>query len=515
MAFDFKLIGSVAVILILLVAIRWPSLSHRGIDHDESISMLVSSGQSRPEFPTEVENLNQTYERLFKRNISFSQIANDLKEKDVHPPFYFWTLSAWKSIAGPSLEAQRWFSVVVSLLMSLSLFQLVRLWGYAREAFLVLILSSVISGVMFFSVEVRPYAFTSFLLSFAALIAELSIRKNHWPWFALLGFVLGIGVFTNYIMAFAALGVGIWLVLRQLYKRNWRTSIVNTVSYGLPLLGFGLLTLPFFFAQRGSRPNQDAGYNGVLPDFAHYISDSSRILIAVRSNSIIYFILTGLIILAFSACFFLVIKKNSLSRPAGLALTMYFSPFLGLMFLNWFLHKEVYRIRYLSFFAPGLVLVVAIGLIYLGRRHIRLSVTCFAFLILLALTNMNWGQAKAPTDFFGGRFREMAQKIVGASAARNLVIIERGDSRDMGSAMTYELVHAGAKNFDLVFLPIDQDPSSLRDQIGQYNRYWYIFGNYDREERKRQLTHLLARQANVVWQHSDPWYFQSAPVGSQ
>ena len=51
---------------------------------------------------------------------SLAGIARDLRVSDVHPPFYFWAVSLWRDVFGPSLFAARMLSVVCGL-VSISL----------------------------------------------------------------------------------------------------------------------------------------------------------------------------------------------------------------------------------------------------------------------------------------------------------------------------------------------------------------------------------------------------------
>ena len=95
---------------LLLSAVAWL----RGAEYDEQYTLFLTGGVARPTWPTGVVTAG-TVRDLQAAHAGFAAITRDLRDTDVHPPLYFWTVAAWRRLVGNSLFAARLASVSFSV----------------------------------------------------------------------------------------------------------------------------------------------------------------------------------------------------------------------------------------------------------------------------------------------------------------------------------------------------------------------------------------------------------------
>jgi hypothetical protein len=101
-------------LLVLAAGTFLPGLLSRAITYDEAITLLETAGNVFTGWPTSPQPAGELKPKLYG-NPSLSQITLQLRQTDVHPPLYYWTLSFWRQAFGPSLEAARALSLVCSV----------------------------------------------------------------------------------------------------------------------------------------------------------------------------------------------------------------------------------------------------------------------------------------------------------------------------------------------------------------------------------------------------------------
>ncbi len=92
--------------LAILLAAAWL----RGAEYDEQYTLFLTAGTPRPAwpatpFPAALVQATQIGQP------SPTKILTDLRQTDVHPPVYFWIVSLWRALFGPTLFTARLLSV--------------------------------------------------------------------------------------------------------------------------------------------------------------------------------------------------------------------------------------------------------------------------------------------------------------------------------------------------------------------------------------------------------------------
>ncbi|MFC1571671.1 ArnT family glycosyltransferase [Candidatus Margulisiibacteriota bacterium] len=177
------------------------------------------------------------------------------------PFLHSWVLTIFFLIFGISFQAARLSSLVLTLATTAVVYLLsVRLsekWGWLIgliSASLMLTSPLVIS----FSAQNMLEALGGWLFMLAVYVYLLSEEKKQWPWYVLLGFLLGLSVVTKYNYAIMILAGFLAVKILELYGIFRRPKEVLTWLYrnGLVLAPFLLLALSWFFSGDSDRKIQ-------------------------------------------------------------------------------------------------------------------------------------------------------------------------------------------------------------------------------------------------------------------
>jgi hypothetical protein len=95
-----------ALLIVAALVFSLPGIFHRSIWYDEAITLVSMAHQDTTAWPRGPRPAAE-YKKNFEGHLSLPQIANALKKSDIHPPLYFWSLSKWRQLFGPSLESAR------------------------------------------------------------------------------------------------------------------------------------------------------------------------------------------------------------------------------------------------------------------------------------------------------------------------------------------------------------------------------------------------------------------------
>ncbi|HLB96326.1 MAG TPA: hypothetical protein VJK90_01625, partial [Acetobacteraceae bacterium] len=104
-----------AAALLIGAGVLLATAALRGAEYDEGYTMLLAAGTPRPAWPAGVFTAAEA-RAVFAGHAGLGEIARDLRRTDVHPPLYFWTVAAWRWLAGPSLFGVRLLSVLCGVL---------------------------------------------------------------------------------------------------------------------------------------------------------------------------------------------------------------------------------------------------------------------------------------------------------------------------------------------------------------------------------------------------------------
>lgn len=101
--------------LLIGVGVLLATAASRGAEYDEGYTLLLAAGTPRPAWPAWVFRVSEA-RAVFAGHAGLGEIALALRATDVHPPLYFWTVAAWRWIAGPGLFGVRLLSVLYAAL---------------------------------------------------------------------------------------------------------------------------------------------------------------------------------------------------------------------------------------------------------------------------------------------------------------------------------------------------------------------------------------------------------------
>jgi 4-amino-4-deoxy-L-arabinose transferase-like glycosyltransferase len=378
----------------------------RGAEYDEGYTLLLAAGTPRPSWPAGIFTAVEA-RAVFAGHASLAQIADELRTTDVHPPLYFWTVAAWRWLAGPGLFGVRLLSVLCGVLA------LALVGGIARLA------KVPSAGAILLTVGCYGFAYTGVIARDFALAQTLSLAG---VWFALraagggvtaspfagggwadgvppgshgrfrrlplppipthkgrgsvlsglgstpvplalaAGLCLGAASFSNYLAAFVAGAVLLWLLPR------WRVWLAATAGFVI----FLPADLWFFLAQRDSRPGQfpDFSLLGSLPRLGQYsaanLFGGLPLYVPGAARQSIAAALAAATVLLVG---FVALRWHRVGTPRArtlLALGV-MAPPAGLLLLGLVCNSTPIELRYLAFATPFAGLLIAGALASLPR----------------------------------------------------------------------------------------------------------------------------------------------------
>ena len=356
---------TVVAALLIGAGVLLATAALRGAEYDEGYTLLLAAGTPRPAWPGGVFTAGEA-RAAFAGHAGLGDIALALRATDVHPPLYFWTVAGWRWLAWPGLFGVRLLSVLYSVLA------LALVGAIARLARVPL------AGAILLTVGCYGFAYTGAIARDLALAQALSLagvwlalqtvsaasRRGdavaRTPWLLALGagLCLGAATLSNYLAAFVAGAVLLWLLHRP---RAWLAATT----------GFALF-LPadfwFFLAQRNSRPGQFPAFSllGSLPRLAQYAAANLfgglPLYVPAHARTAVACGLAGLAVLLVGL---VVLRWRRIGAPSprGLLTLAVLAPPVGLLVLGLVFNATPIELRYLALATPfaGLLLAGALG----------------------------------------------------------------------------------------------------------------------------------------------------------
>jgi hypothetical protein len=366
----------VALVLLLGAAVLCGAAWSRGAEYDEQYTVFLLAGDARPVWPGSVFTADAVRDR-FHGNASPLRIAADLRRHDVHPPLYFWAASAWSLAVGDTLFRLRLFSVLCGLAALATVGRIARRIGV--PAALAMLVTLGCYAFAYTGSIARGFALAQLLALlgvwaalvphqrhprrrpgthafFAAYAGEvMDGRRSPMPSCLAAGLLLGAASFANYLAAFTAIPVLVWLAWRRL-----RDGVLAASGFAV----FVAADLVFFLAQRDSRAGQfppfhlgdgllrlgkyaAAGVAGGLPLYA----PASLAAPMTAATAIVL----GLLAVAVA------VRWRRIATPSGRALLagcVIATP-AGLLALGLIFDNTPIELRYLAFATPYAALLLA------------------------------------------------------------------------------------------------------------------------------------------------------------
>ena len=326
-----------AVILLaalVLTAAAWM----RGAEYDEQYTLFLTAGVPRPDWPETVFSAGSVA-AMQAGHATLTNIARDLRATDVHPPFYFWAVSLWRSVFGPGLFAARTLSVLCGVVSIWIVGVIARRCGI-RPA-LAMLLTLGCYGFVYTNTIARGFAPAQMLT-----LCGVSLLLGRRPLLA--GVCLGAACCCNYLAVF----VGVAVVLAG---GGWLA-----VATAMPFLAVDAW---FFAAQHAARTDQFPPFE-VWPSLLRLAEYQTA---SVFGGLPLY--VDGMVRLAVEASVGLLavvlVVTVARSRPLGsgravrVLLAAAIAPPIGLLLLGAVFDNTPIELRYLSFGLPFIGLLVA------------------------------------------------------------------------------------------------------------------------------------------------------------
>lgn len=351
---------------LLLTAVAWL----RGAEYDEQYTLFLTGGVARPIWPTAVITAGEV-RRLQAGHASLAAIAYDLRATDVHPPLYFWLVDAWRGLAGHSLFAARFASVLCSVVTLAVVATIARSVGVAPAPAVLLTVGCY--GFAYTGAIARGFALAQ-MLSVAGVALLLAPRRR--PLAA--GALLGAATFANYLAVFVACAGLVHTVIagRRRGPASSPGPFRPLAMAADPVIAGFAIWLPadlwFFLAQHQSRNGQFAPFEpaaalarlaeyfvaNVFGGLPLYVDGAARRAVAMALAAL----LAGL--------FLMIVRRwRQIAGPDTrllLAMAAIAPPF-GLLVLGLVFNNTPIELRYLAFAMPFMSLLLAAAL----ARHIR------------------------------------------------------------------------------------------------------------------------------------------------
>jgi hypothetical protein len=368
---------------------------------------------------------------------------------DTHPPLYYWTLKAWGETFGSSELALRSLSAVWGVVAVIVVFVLARRLFGSLSATLAALLLAMAPLAVYYSQEVRMYAQVTAL----ALLATYGYASRRFWLYALAALAT---LYSQYlgVAVLLALNAHAVLFFRSLTRPAWVRWLVANVVVAL---GFAPW-LPAFIAQQ-----------------THALNTSPRTPLGLAADTATaygggiahgdLFLATGgaLVLLA---CLGFMLSRDRFA--ATLALLLWLAPLVLVLALG--VRSGLFEIRYLVLSLPGLAMLVALGVLHVGRRPLTAAAGVGLLMLpaVLALQLQYFEPTLARDDY-----RAVVAAIEREAKPTDVVVLSAANQSEIFGYYYHGSLPA-------IGLPVDRpiDAEDTRRRLdalrAQYGRVWLV-----------------------------------------
>ncbi len=334
--------------MLLLAALVLTSAAWlRSAEYDEQYTLFVTAGTPRPNWPAAAFPAGDVA-LVQAGHATLGGIARDLRTTDVHPPLYFWTVSLWRLVFGPSLFAARMLSVLCGT-VSTALVGIIAHRCAVRPV-VAMLLTLGCYGFVYTNAIARGFAMAE-MLTLCGVVSLLGGRRM------LAGACLGAACCCNYLAVFVGGAV-------VLVAEAW-----VAIPAAVPFLA---LDAWFFVAQHAARVGQ-------FPPFAAWPSvvRLAEYQVAAVFGGLPLYVGGGwqfAVEAGLGAVAIALVAGVAVARPRGtnqVVLAAAIAPPLGLFFLGVVFNTTPIELRYLTFGLPFVALSVAESLPIVGASRLR------------------------------------------------------------------------------------------------------------------------------------------------
>jgi hypothetical protein len=435
-------------VLLLAACVLAGAAVLRSAEYDEQYTLFVTSETPRPDWPATAFPAGAARAMQAPR-AGFAAIAQALRQTDVHPPLYFWAVSAWRRAVDEGLLAARLLSVGFALTALAAVGMIARQANI--PACLAMLLTLGCYGFAYTGTVARGFAMAQAL----SLWGVWLLCTRRWRGAGVgAGALLGAAVLTNYLAAFVGCAALAWRFLS-----GWRAAVPAVLGF----VAFVPVELWFFVAQRNSREGQFPPFEpfGALLRLARYAGGSvfgglplyvaPRLTLGV--GAAVSLLLAAMIVLIalrwcrLDARLRTLLAAGALAPPCGLLL-------LGVVFGN-----TPIELRYLAFALPFFALLLAGAIASLPRR----AGAAFASLVLCMQGLAIAGLLTRPETMQPAR--EAAREVIEAEA--DVVLVPRGDD---GVGIPAAFAREAPASTRLLVIAGDETPAEIRARAMAFPR---------------------------------------------
>jgi uncharacterized membrane protein len=182
----------------------------------------------------------------FSEGTSWQEVFSRLRRTsfaDRFQPLYFLILYGWRSVLGDAEFTLRFLSVLCGLAAIIVFFFAgLRIYG-KRRAWWSLLIAAVSAYLIYYSQEVRPYAFLILLVSVQLYLFSRALDENatsgaELRWRILFGMVTGLSIFANIFMAIFSVALCVSYAFVYRHPKRWVQWWVPAVFFALPAVAF-------------------------------------------------------------------------------------------------------------------------------------------------------------------------------------------------------------------------------------------------------------------------------------
>ena len=422
--------------------------------YDEVITLLTLAGHPRPDWNSGVDP--------FLGYASWPQILSDLYHYDVHPPIYFFTVEAWRYLAGQSLASVRLFSCCCMLGSTWLVFRIASLWSLRFPALAAFLFAFSQSSV-FYAHNSRAYAMAECLMLLTIYLGE---RGSRWT-----AVSAAIAVGTHYFTALAVGPLVLWYCVK-----NGRTNRGWSIATGLIFFALALTLLPLAIVHFTARPAQYS----VLVSLPSEIAAVTRGLAVSefpKSRFMILRMLDAFVVMIYLALgLFRSIRKG---QPAAVAFLAFV---FGMFVLEHLAHKSVAQMPVAYYFglcAPFAILLMTIGAEAIPRMTMILTASAAVTVATMSLSDDPQGSVRPLV------------KAIRADCQNCMIVAGAGEGRGVPGSVVYE-----AKGLPVYVLADTASETLILDAAKQHSRvYFFLSGESKTAALEQNLIHQLRLQA--------------------
>lgn len=486
---------AIALVLLLALGVVGAGAMLRSAEYDEGYTSLVTGPVPRPVWPDRPFTPAEVAPVL-AAVAPLQEVSENLRETDVHPPFYFWAAGLLREAGGTSLGALRAFSVLCAVAAVAAFMAAAAVAGVPPVA--AGLLTTLAYGFAYTGGVARGFALAHLLLGLAALAAVLAWRRQG-AWLAgLAGLAAGLASFTNYLAAFPAAAVLGWLLIAP--GLGW-ARLRLLAAAAIPFLALQAANLSFFLPQRGSRPEQFEAFAlapalrllgqfnaaNIFGGLPLYVEGPARL---AAGGALVLLLLAAAVVVAW--------RWRGIGPARWLWLGGFAAPSAGLLLLGALAGNTPVELRYLAFAAPFAALLLAGAVAAVARRHPRAALAGLG-LVLAVQAAGSAGMVLHPAT--RQAYRDAMVALAPALGPETLLLVPHGND---GVGIVVATLREAPSDQPILLLR-QADAAQTPDRAAGHRRL-VLLAITDRDGALQAEAALAALRADPAWRDAGtPW----------